>query len=1022
MKIKNCLFLCLISLIFAGCFAPLDYNGRDNHDGTINIRISAFPLSVSRAAAFPEDTSITTDDLDFEVTFTNIKTKTVVEAVVTKDNESVTAGATILPGIWKISIVAKLSATNEIYALASETVDIQKSETITILMKRAVKVEFMDGIDTIDSLTQYVADGDPIQKPVDLAKPSYAFKGWYKDTGLTIPWDFSEPVLYTKSLVEPYILYSKWEVSVPVITINIQPASINVIQGSISGSLITAAGVDAAVSLSYQWHENTSADNSAGTAISNATGTSFTIPATLTIGTYYYFCEISAAGAASVRTNIATVTVQAPGTPVISITTQPAATTEVLETKISGSLTVIAGVTEGVTLSYQWYENSSANNSGGTEISGANGAAFTIPTTLVVGTNYYYYCVVSATGNAAGVPAPLPSNAATVTVIKYGTAGNPFTVNNITELGYVGKGTANPAGYKEWTLTAHYKQTANITLSGTWTPIGVDNTAAFAGSYDGDGYTISNLTITATTTNQGMFGYINNGGVVRNLGLVGINILSNGTNMGGITGQLVGSGSKVENCYVTGEITSTNSSGRLGGMVGLLSAGTVNGCYTTATLKGTAGSGNSTILGGIAGTIQSSAIISNCVALNDSITLVNNTGIGRITGSAGGTLSNNYAWNIMDTRSGVSGDGSGGSLITITSNATQKDGLSKSAEDIKAAASNWPSSFQSAPWTWNGASGMPSINNRAGQTWPSHLTVGIESSPYQIADDIGLRKVGTGKDGYTLLAHYKQTADIPLSGTWTPIGADSTTAFAGSYDGDGYTITGIAITATTTNQGMFGFINNGGVVRNLGLVGIDISSGGTYIGGITGQLVGSGSKVENCYVTGSLTSTNSSNGRVGGVVGHLSGGTVNGCFVTATLKGTAGSGSTTILGGIAGSNSSGTTISNCVALNDSLTLMYNNGIGRIISGNGGTLSNNYAWSGMELKTGVTTITPTNGTTQKDGLGKTATELKDKGTWETAGFLFTDSLPTAGPWVWDSTDTNMPSLRAGSVQAWPTHLQ
>ena len=46
-------------------------------------------------------------------------------------------------------------------------------------------------------------------------------------------------------------------------------------------------------------------------------------------------------------------------------------------------------------LSYQWYSNTTASNTGGTAISGATAATFAIPTTLAAGT-YYYYCVITA--------------------------------------------------------------------------------------------------------------------------------------------------------------------------------------------------------------------------------------------------------------------------------------------------------------------------------------------------------------------------------------------------------------------------------------------------------------------------------------------------------------------------------------------------------------------------------------------------------------------------------------------------
>ncbi|MCL2815528.1 MAG: S-layer homology domain-containing protein, partial [Oscillospiraceae bacterium] len=102
-------------------------------------------------------------------------------------------------------------------------------------------------------------------------------------------------------------------------------------------------------------------------------------------------------------------------TPEITITSQPAASTTFTYGNISGSLNVAATVTDGVTLRYQWYSNTKAINTGGTAITGATNASFTIPTDLSAtpGT-YYYYCVVNTTIGTDSVV----SNVAEVTVNK----------------------------------------------------------------------------------------------------------------------------------------------------------------------------------------------------------------------------------------------------------------------------------------------------------------------------------------------------------------------------------------------------------------------------------------------------------------------------------------------------------------------------------------------------------------------------------------------------------------------------
>jgi len=108
---------------------------------------------------------------------------------------------------------------------------------------------------------------------------------------------------------------------IPVITINTQPAAtINVLAGSITGSLNVGASVTQSATLSYQWYSNTTNSNTGGSEISGATSSSFTIPTTLTEGTYYYFCEVGATGGAeSKRSSVATVTVSLPVIEMVSV-------------------------------------------------------------------------------------------------------------------------------------------------------------------------------------------------------------------------------------------------------------------------------------------------------------------------------------------------------------------------------------------------------------------------------------------------------------------------------------------------------------------------------------------------------------------------------------------------------------------------------------------------------------------------------------------------------------------------------
>jgi uncharacterized repeat protein (TIGR02543 family) len=79
-------------------------------------------------------------------------------------------------------------------------------------------------------------------------------------------------------------------------------------------------------------------------------------------------------------------------------------------------LTVEAGVTDGGTLSYQWYQSSDGSTDGGTKV-GTNSLSFT-PDTSAEGI-YYYYCVITNTNDAAYYPtATVTTDAACIKVTK----------------------------------------------------------------------------------------------------------------------------------------------------------------------------------------------------------------------------------------------------------------------------------------------------------------------------------------------------------------------------------------------------------------------------------------------------------------------------------------------------------------------------------------------------------------------------------------------------------------------------
>ena len=135
---------------------------------------------------------------------------------------------------------------------------------------------------------------------------------------------------------------------------------------------------------------------------------------------------------------------------------------------------------------------------------------------------------------------------------------------------------------EEWKLDINITLTNNIDLTGIdWTPIGKDYNKAYTGTFDGNGKTITGLTVTRSNRYTGLFGFIK--GTVKNVVLTEVNITS-GTFVGGVAGWSFGG--NIENCSVSGSVSGSSGSD-VGGVVGYQQVGSITGCSSSATVKGT---------------------------------------------------------------------------------------------------------------------------------------------------------------------------------------------------------------------------------------------------------------------------------------------------------------------------------------------------------------------------------------------------------------------------------------------------
>jgi hypothetical protein len=233
----------------------------------------------------------------------------------------------------------------------------------------------------------------------------------------------------------------------------------------------------------------------------------------------------------------------------------------------------------------------------------------------------------------------------------------------------------------------YYQLADDINFTGTWSPIGT-RAIPFKGSFNGNGYTIYNLTVTGEDY-LGLFGYIANGkvsnlklesilvtgnnyvggivgrinsGVITNSSVVGTITAKN--EVGGIAGYV--SDSEIEKVSSSGNITASGVAGGIagsainsaiansysemnmssknyfGGLVGSLRGGSLSFCHAIGSIASTDSAG--TNMGGLIGYAENAAIDAN-FALNSRISAQRN--VNRVAGnSVNCTALNNYALNM----------------------------------------------------------------------------------------------------------------------------------------------------------------------------------------------------------------------------------------------------------------------------------------------------------------------------------------------------------------------------------------
>lgn len=158
---------------------------------------------------------------------------------------------------------------------------------------------------------------------------------------------------------------------------------------------------------------------------------------------------------------------------------------------------------------------------------------------------------------------------------------------------------------------------------------------------------------------------------------------------------------------------------------------------------------------------------------------------------------------------------------------------------------------------------------------------GTESDPFRIRTFEDLLAIDDGSIEDSLTKHYVLEEDIdateeeqiaPLA--FATSSGEDPKDFTGTFDGQGNSIIGLTIDGFSEydNAGLFGSIAEGGIVRNLDLVDIDVT-GDDAVGGVVGEFDGgTEGEIRNVSVSGSVRGGFSGDG--GGIVGQMLSGTV----------------------------------------------------------------------------------------------------------------------------------------------------
>ena len=622
------------------------------------------------------------------------------------------------------------------------------------------------------------------------------------------------------------------------------------------------------------------------------------------------------------------------------------------------------------------------------------------------------------------VSAVLVSAQTAVKPLGSGAAGDPYLVSTLDNLAWVSQNSQSWGGC--------FKQTADIdaSMTGAWnnglgfSPIG-SNIKFFSGRYDGNGHVISHLSIIRDSIAfAGLFGAISGPNcLIFNLSLSDATVRGKEA-----AGLLVGYGDSaaVYYCRASGSVIGMTSAG---GLCGEFIQGAIMYCSSSGSVTTTR---KYALAGGLVGFTSSS--VSDCFSLDTVYARGDTSTVGGLIGSfstnySRGTVENSYcagpvmASGINSETGGLIGDAYLSAPVfncfwDIQSSGidTSKGGVGKTTAEMMSQSSftKW---YFDYIWTMS-PGGYPCLR-KPSDFWPSGS--GTAGDPYQIASLANLLWLSQHKEMWG--KSFFQTNDIDASPSahwasdsgWSPIGIRYA-PFSGTYNGNGKTISGLALNRYPTAYiGMFGFARGAGcVIQDVNLTNVNfvmqssspvIASGinGLAMGGIVGRL-SRDAKLSCCSCNGSVTGPPGQIS-IGGLAGIADTSSIANCCCNCIVSARYLS----IIGGLIGYSLETSIInsySSSKIVTDSVYKLYC----------GGLIGFNYSQDALIITSCYWDKQAFGMDTSKGGIGKSTSEMKTQSTFTGWNFNYTWAIKPGGYPYLLPPETLNPAIPSGSGSA------